>query len=441
VAISSTRANVDSNKRLTAPSPLSKPVIAEPDSQNTSPLTAKASASPKPTTLESTSPAVQQLHAVADKEPTKTVKSRLRRAFSFNSSQELKKASGESTTPAERVKIRKEKADNENDAEEAAIIAKQEAAGLGAGIYSNQGQGLTGSTDNISLSSTASSASLMLRKMGRSMRKSTRSLKGLFRPKSVVGVPTVDDSVSALAASTEVSLVTVEAETHTVNVNADSQGQMDGDVRSSRLERISMERSNRTDTPEKLDSLHEDGETWARRSIFGGDRERAEVLAAVRKGILKRKQFNCWYHVYCNSLEIGSSNGSGTSSPAIGPSDSPVQGDNSNPGTPTEANFVVNREGYFIGAARFASSSTKSLPGMGTNSAPPTLRSISFSPRIQFYDVWSSTEYDRRGDIATCNRLTPMLAQQIKEELNSFKMVGASGLVFTLCPCSHWLTI
>jgi hypothetical protein len=32
-------------------------------------------------------------------------------------------------------------------------------------------------------------------------------------------------------------------------------------------------------------------------------------------------------------------------------------------------------------------------------------------------------EYDRRGDIATCNRLTPMLAQQIKEELNSFKMV------------------
>ena len=93
-----------------------------------------------------------------------------------------------------------------------------------------------------------------------------------------------------------------------------------------------------------------------------------------------------------------------------------------------------NRDGYFIGAARFASSSTKSLPGTGTNSAPPTLRNISFSPRIQFYDVWSSTEYDRRGDIATCNRLTPMLAQQIKEELNTFKMVSASGLVFNLYP-------
>lgn len=113
----------------------------------------------------------------------------------------------------------------------------------------------------------------------------------------------------------------------------------------------------------------------------------------------------------------------------MGPSGSPVPGDNSNPGTPTDVNLVDNRDGYFIGAARFASSSTKSLPATGTNFVPPTLRSISFSPRIQFYDVWSSTEYDRRGDIATCNRLTPMLAQQIKEELNSFKMVSGIQLI------------
>ena len=79
---------------------------------------------------------------------------------------------------------------------------------------------------------------------------------------------------------------------------------------------------------------------------------------------------------------------------------------------------------YFIAASRLAASSTRSLPRTGANSAPPTIRNISFSNRIQFYDVWSSQEYDRRGDIATCNRLTPMLAQQIKEELNSFKMVG-----------------
>lgn len=53
-----------------------------------------------------------------------------------------------------------------------------------------------------------------------------------------------------------------------------------------------------------------------------------------------------------------------------------------------------------------------------------TKRSATFSPRIQFHDTWPSGEYDRRGEIATCNRLTPMLAQQIKEELNTFKMVS-----------------
>lgn len=65
------------------------------------------------------------------------------------------------------------------------------------------------------------------------------------------------------------------------------------------------------------------------------------------------------------------------------------------------------------------SGSTRSLP----NTPQALARNISFSPRLQFHDAWSSSDYDRRGEIATCNRLTPMLAQQIKEELNSFKMV------------------
>jgi hypothetical protein len=51
------------------------------------------------------------------------------------------------------------------------------------------------------------------------------------------------------------------------------------------------------------------------------------------------------------------------------------------------------------------------------------MRSVSFGTRVQFFDVWSSSEYDRRGDVVTCNCLTPLLAQQIKEELNTFKMV------------------
>jgi len=77
---------------------------------------------------------------------------------------------------------------------------------------------------------------------------------------------------------------------------------------------------------------------------------------------------------------------------------------------------------YFDGPPRLGKNgSYRSLPGTPREALR---RNISFSPRIQFHDVWSASDYDRRGDVATCNRLTPMLAQQIKEELNTFKMVS-----------------
>lgn len=78
--------------------------------------------------------------------------------------------------------------------------------------------------------------------------------------------------------------------------------------------------------------------------------------------------------------------------------------------------------------AKFANGDSKSLPGTPRSIAA---RNISFSPRIQFHDTWPSGEYDRRGEIATCNRLTPMLAQQIKEELNTFKMVSTTPITCT----------
>lgn len=56
-------------------------------------------------------------------------------------------------------------------------------------------------------------------------------------------------------------------------------------------------------------------------------------------------------------------------------------------------------------------------------------RNIVFSPRIQFHETWPSGEYDRRGEVATCNRLTPLLAQQIREEINNFKMVSSVSSV------------
>ncbi|KAG4306292.1 hypothetical protein PORY_000280 [Pneumocystis oryctolagi] len=55
-------------------------------------------------------------------------------------------------------------------------------------------------------------------------------------------------------------------------------------------------------------------------------------------------------------------------------------------------------------------------------SIPKNTKSLSFSPKITIYDTWPSFEYDRRGEIATCNRLTPILAQRIKEELNTYKL-------------------
>lgn len=90
------------------------------------------------------------------------------------------------------------------------------------------------------------------------------------------------------------------------------------------------------------------------------------------------------------------------------------------PCTPDEGGNPVHMEkDYFIAATHFAASSTRSLPERVGLS-----RNISWNPKIQFHEVYTATEYDRRGEIATCNRLTPMLAQQIKEELNSFKMVS-----------------
>ncbi|KDE09588.1 hypothetical protein MVLG_00483 [Microbotryum lychnidis-dioicae p1A1 Lamole] len=49
-------------------------------------------------------------------------------------------------------------------------------------------------------------------------------------------------------------------------------------------------------------------------------------------------------------------------------------------------------------------------------------RRIVFAPNLSVHTTWPASIYDRRAEPATCNRLTPTLAQQIKEELNSYKM-------------------
>ncbi|CCO33683.1 Protein BNI4 [Rhizoctonia solani AG-1 IB] len=65
----------------------------------------------------------------------------------------------------------------------------------------------------------------------------------------------------------------------------------------------------------------------------------------------------------------------------------------------------------------------------------PGRRRLTFATNLSVYDTFAPTTYDRRSEPATCNRLTPALAQRIKEELNSYKMeemeVHASSRIHT----------
>ncbi len=304
--------STDATKRATGPSPLSKPMMTSSDSAVSKDLFASAVSAalqhPPPTSSQAAnnarpqSPAAKQLAALNDKDGKKSKTSRLRRAFSFGSAAELRKASAQhndqttavqASTPApDRSRLRKERHDEEEEAEQARIAQKQEEGGIGAGIYSGQGNFYSGSTDNLSISSTASSASIMLRKMGRGMKKSTRSLVGLFRPKSVIGVPAADAPVPGLSEA-QVSMVTIEAERDRVNVNVNPHDQHGGGTGFPKLERNSLDATAST-TSGIAAIAGNDGHSIAdssssRKSVHGGERERAEVLAAVKKGILKRK--------------------------------------------------------------------------------------------------------------------------------------------------------
>ncbi|KAI1609384.1 hypothetical protein EDD36DRAFT_387538 [Exophiala viscosa] len=419
------------------PSPLSRPAQLQAEATPEKPYGPSTStlASPRAPPPVKPSPAAEQLAALNQKSAPKS-KSKLRRAFSFGSAAELRRAAAQGNheksvgNVAPNTSKRTSKYEDELEPEQAKIAEQQEAAGLGESIYSGQGQFFTGSTDNLSISSTASSASIMLRKMGKGVKKGTRSLVGLFRPKSVVGVPAADGPVNQ-ASLAQVSMVTVEAEREKVNINVNPHDQNGGGTGFPKLERNSIE------TKFSTDSGTVSSETRSRRSIVGGEKERAEVLAAVKKGILKRNDSNQAspkLKAYdfkvpdFNLPQIPHVNDSPKSSAPSTPADeTPRSGHRRTDSITIENN---DHDDYFTTMTQFAS-----LDSKGNPMTPQVLmRNISFSPRLQFHDTWPSGEYDRRGEIATCNRLTPMLAQQIKEELNTFKMemeVHESSKVYT----------
>ncbi|KAI5859372.1 hypothetical protein GGS23DRAFT_600497 [Durotheca rogersii] len=420
-------------KRVINPSPLSRPATmasgsSADDSAKPTGVAAPSPAKPPATASSSVtdSPAAKHLAAINEKgAKSKNKTSRLRRAFSFGSAAELRKVTGQDATldnakasQDDAGRLRKgPKAEDLYEEEQARIAQKQEEGGIGSSIYSGT-KLFSGSTDNLSVSSTASSASIMLRKMGRGMKKGGRSLVGLFRPKSMIGTST-EDAKPPQASQATVSMVTVEAERERVNATTDSQGQHAGGT-GAPLETNSMD-------PSAAETLQSDRQgnsspdnSSSRKSIVGGERERAEVLATIRKGILKTR----------SNSPSPPARGAEAKGPIF---DLPTVPNVSNspsstaPSTPNDEAQIQKRnetvsignEDYFVTALRLRQD-TKSAPT--TPQGVSAKRSATFSPRIVFYDTWPSGEYDRRGEIATCNRLTPMLAQQIKEELNSFKM-------------------
>ncbi|KAK6332182.1 hypothetical protein TWF718_002714 [Orbilia javanica] len=415
---SGSRGASDAKKRSTNPSPLSKPVPMSPD-----PNTPEEAKEPEPEITPvrprtGGSVAADRLAAL-QAESRKGFKSRLRRAFSFGSAAELKQAAALSAEDRQRLRQERE------DAEQLKIAERQEAGGLGNSIYSNnQGGIFSGSTDNLSISSTASSASVMLRKMGKGMKRGSRSFVGLFRPKSVIGVEAASGPIAASAAvepaTAQVSMVTVEAERERVNVNASPLEHTGGGTGFPKLERNSLDAGRQEASTST--------EAGSRRSIVAGEKERAEVLAAVKKGILKQP---------------------GSSSPVVKPT-TELPADlqlpqipiiSSQPTTPDVPDSKEANEDYFLTPSAAPKYTAPKSPSSSAISAPVTNQeitkakaSVSFSQKLTFYETWTSGEYDRRGEISTCNKLTPALAQQIKEELNTFKMemeVHESSRVYT----------
>lgn len=60
-------------------------------------------------------------------------------------------------------------------------------------------------------------------------------------------------------------------------------------------------------------------------------------------------------------------------------------------------------------------------PVITPDSPMQTNTRVNFSSKIVLYDTYDLEEYDRKPELATCNMLTPQLAQMIKTELNELK--------------------
>ena len=91
------------------------------------------------------------------------------------------------------------------------------------------------------------------------------------------------------------------------------------------------------------------------------------------------------------------------------------------------------------------SASSKPPPTLTHRSHTAPTKRLIFASNLSVYDTFPSVVYDRRSEPATWNRLTPALAQRIKEELNSYKMeemeVHAASRIQYVFPLIPWLIL
>lgn len=96
--------------------------------------------------------------------------------------------------------------------------------------------------------------------------------------------------------------------------------------------------------------------------------------------------------------------------------------DTPHPSHPQDRSSAIFQHPNFNSSAPALSTFTSFPPTLSHRSATAPSKRLAFASNLSVYDTFAASVYDRRSEPATWSRLTPALAQRIKEELNSYKM-------------------
>lgn len=279
-------------------------------------------------------------------------------------------------------------------------------------------------SDRISISSTASSASVLIRNISSGFRKSRKSIIGIFKggknrrdadedpeDKFPFGVPGEEGE-----ASVGVSYATAEGE-----ISKDNEERRKSTVFSERettVQIVSKKSKGNSTEPTNIRgilksmiikilklTIDSDSRQSSIDSIPNGS---TESIPSIKATLLSDPQsdpetVSDFAKSLASTLDSQMNQFTASTPPASNGTETPKDEKSYSDMTPLGPRRVVT------------------APATPTGRNTPR-RGIQFSPRLEVHETWHSQEYDRRGEPATCNRLTAQLAQMIKEELNAFKM-------------------